>query len=336
MKILVTGAGGFIGWHLANRLVDEGNDVWAVDIKMPQFKPCKAKHFHILDLRKYPHTLTYFYDNGPFDEVYALAADMGGIGYIENNRAQIMRNNVMINCNTLHSAHKAESKRYLFTSSACVYPLHLQDTDARHAERFSLEGAVRLKEDQAYPAQCEEGYGWEKLYTEMMCQHYREDYGLDTKIARLHNIYGPYGTYEGGREKAPAALCRKVVESKPKHNLEIWGDGRQMRSFCYIDDCIEGLIRIMRSAFAGPFNLGYDKAISIDDLANMIMQIAFKSLKKKHLKNEIANVGVAARNSDNTLIRKKLNWAPSINYAEGLQKTYEWIKAEIEKEKTLC
>lgn len=326
MKVLVTGAGGFIGWHLANRLHDEGNDVYCVDIKLPQFAPCKAGHFQLMDLRLGGHVAKYFMDHGPFDEVYALAADMGGIGYIENFRANIMRNNVLINSHTLHNAYLTKAKRYLFTSSACIYPTVYQSRSSDESESY------KLKESDAYPAMAEEGYGWEKLYTEMMCQWYRREYNFCTRIARLHNIYGPYGAYEGGREKAPAALCRKVINADG--GIDIWGDGSQIRTFCYIDDAVEGLIRIMRCNYKNPINLGSDKEITIDGLISIITTIAGKEELLKTYSLD-APQGVFARSSDNTLIRKVLGWEPQISYVEGLKKTYEWIEGQIKLKEQL-
>lgn len=333
MKVLVTGAGGFIGWHLANRLHDEGNDVYCIDIKLPQFAPCKAKHFQLMDLRLQGHVAQYFIDNGPFDEVYALAADMGGIGFIENYRAQIMRNNILINCHTLHHAYMTKAKRYLFTSSACVYPIQLQNRRLENNDTLykNFPKSYMLKESDAYPAMAEEGYGWEKLYTEMMCQWYRREYGFYTRIARLHNIYGPYGAYEGGREKAPAAICRKVINADLA--IEIWGDGSQIRTFCYIDDAVEGLIRIMRCNYKNPINLGSDKAMTIDGLVNVITTIAGKDLLRTYSLNRPQ--GVFARSSDNTLIKKVLGWEPQISYVEGLKKTYEWIEGQIKLKEQL-
>ena len=334
-RILVTGAGGFIGWHLANKLVGEGSKVYAVDEHMPLFKPCKAPYFHILDLRYTGHVQRYFADCGPFDEVYALAADMGGIGYIEEHRADIMRNNVMINCNCLDAAMKSKVGRYLFTSSACVYPTYEQTiVSSLFSKKFGMISAWQLTESQAYPAQPEEGYGWEKLYTEMMCKYYKQELGLETRVVRLHNIYGPYGTYDGGREKAPAALCRKVAKANGQQALEIWGDGNQIRTFCYIDDCVEGLIKIMRSDYSDPVNLGSDKPITIYDLATLIMEIAGKDLGRYFVHN--AATGVHARSSDNTLLKEITGgWEPQIDYKEGLAKTYKWIESEIKKKGAL-
>ena len=333
MKVLVTGAGGFIGWHLANRLHSQGNDVYTVDIKLPQFAPCHAEHFQIMDLRLGSHVRQYFEDKGPFDEVYMLAADMGGIGYIEANRADIMRNNVLINCNTLHNAYKTKTKRLLFTSSACAYPVHIQTEDFHRVE----EGKVfyALKESDVFPAMPEEGYGWEKLYTEMMCKYYTKEFDFSTRVVRLHNIYGPYGTYEGGREKAPAALCRKVAMSFDDQAIEIWGSGEQIRTFCYIDDCIKGLIKIMQSDYSKcPVNLGSDQPITIQKLAEMIIKISGKQTGG-YVYNHNAATGVHGRSSDNTLLRHITGWSPQIGYKKGLAKTYEWIESEIQKRKEL-
>ncbi|MFQ5540510.1 MAG: NAD-dependent epimerase/dehydratase family protein, partial [Candidatus Binatia bacterium] len=262
-KVLVSGAGGFIGHHLVSYLKRHGYWVRGVDLKNPEFALSDADEFELLDLRRWDNCLQV---TRGVDEVYALAADMGGMGFISSRNAQILRNNALINIQTLEAARANGVKRYLYTSSACVYPEYRQmETDV-----------TPLREEDAYPAQPQDAYGWEKLTTEKLCLHYREDYGFDTRIVRFHNIFGPLGTWDGGREKAPAALCRKLAVAKQTGNpeLEIWGDGQQTRSFCYIDDCVEGLFRLMRSDYTSPLNLGQDRLVTINQLADMIAEIA--------------------------------------------------------------
>ena len=254
------------------------------------------------------------------DEVYALAADMGGMGFISCNHAQILHNNSLINTHSIEAARQNGVKRYLFASSACVYPEHKQtDVDC-----------VPLREEDAYPANPQDAYGWEKLVSERLCTHYREDYGLDTRIVRFHNIFGPYGTWEGGREKAPAALCRKVAMAKLSgtNEIELWGDGEQTRSFCYIADCVLGLLKLMRSDYFHALNLGQDRMISINELADLIAGIAGVSIRRKHVSGP---EGVRGRNSDNTRLREVLNWEPQVSLEEGLAKTYMWIEKQVKK-----
>ncbi len=319
-RIVVTGAGGFIAGHLVKELIRTGQKVRAVDIKplneWYQIFP-EADNL-VLDLRLRENC--YQAVNG-FNEVFNLAADMGGMGFIENNKAACMIS-VLINTHLLIAARDCGIERFFFSSSACVY----------NAEKQNDPNNPGLKESDAYPALPEDGYGWEKLFSERMCRHFSEDFGLITRVARYHNVYGPYGTYDGGREKAPAAICRKVIEAgiTGQKHIEIWGDGYQTRSFTYIDDCIKGSIDIMYSDIEEPLNLGSSEMISINELVDIVENIAGYKLVRKY--DLTAPKGVRGRNSDNTLIKKYLGWEPSMPLRNGMKKTYDWIKEQIQKE----
>jgi nucleoside-diphosphate-sugar epimerase len=314
-KILVTGAGGFIGHHLVSFLKRKGYWVRGVDIKHPEFSSTDADEFELLDLRRWENCLQA---TDGMDQVYALAADMGGMGFISCHHAQILHNNSLINIHTLDAARENGVKRYLYTSSACIYP-EFKQTETN---------VVPLKEEDAYPAQPQDAYGWEKLVAERLCTHYREDYGIETRIVRFHNIFGPLGTWDGGREKAPAAMCRKIALAKllGQGQIEIWGDGEQTRSFCYIDDCVQGLYKLMQSVFTEPLNLGQDRMVTINQLADMVAEIADYPVSKKHIPGP---EGVRGRNSDNTLLRRVLGWEPGISLEEGLARTYPWIETQV-------
>ncbi len=319
IKILVTGAGGFIGHHLVKRLVMDGYWVRAVDIKHPEFELTSAHDFRILDLRQFDNCLTATQE---IDQVYNLAADMGGIGYITSNHAEITRNNVLINTNMLEGSRRNSVTKFLFSSSACIYPQYKQDKP----------DVAPLKEDDAYPADPEPGYGLEKLFTEEMCKYYFNDYQMETRVVRFHNVYGPVGTYQGGKEKAPAAICRKIALAKDGDEIEVWGDGNQTRSFIFVDDCVEGLIRIMSSEFRDPLNLGTDRMVTINELVDLVARISGKRIHKRHVLTKPQ--GVRGRNSDNTLLTKVLGWEPKTQLEIGLETTYKWILLELEKGNT--
>jgi nucleoside-diphosphate-sugar epimerase len=315
-RVLVTGGGGFIGHHLVNRLKELGYWVRAVDIKYPEYEPTRADEFLLLDLRRWPNTLAACEG---IEEVYNLAANMGGIGFIEHNKAVIMHDNVLINTHMLEAARCQGVQRYLYTSSACIYPGYRQHTPE----------VIPLKEEDAYPADPEDGYGWEKLFSERQCRHYFEDYGLETRVVRFHNIFGPLGTYDGGREKSPAAMCRKIALAKVEDEIEVWGDGEQTRSYCYIDDCVEGIWRLMRSEVRDPLNLGQDRLISVNELVDLVARVAGKRIAKRY--NRSAPQGVRGRNSDNTRLKASLQWEPTVSLEEGLARTYRWIEGELRR-----
>jgi GDP-D-mannose 3', 5'-epimerase len=313
-RVLVTGAGGFIGSHLVTRLKQEGHWVRGVDIKYPEFSDVDADEFQVLDLRKWEDCLEA---TKGVDDVYALAADMGGMGFISANHAVILRNNALISVHTMDAARVNGVSRYLYTSSACVYPEHLQVS----------ADVTPLKEADAYPAAPQDAYGWEKLFTEKLAEYFTAEFGLDTRIVRFHNIFGPYGTWDGGREKAPAAICRKVAEAEDGESIDIWGDGLQTRSFCYIDDCIEGIYRLMGSGYQQPLNLGTERMVTINELAEIIIEISGKpGLTLRHVDGP---QGVRGRNSDNSRLREVLGWEPTTRLEDGIEATYRWIEKQV-------
>lgn len=315
---LVCGAGGFIGSHLVKRLKKEGFWVRGVDLKYPEFAPTAADDFAIGDLRD-PQFCKYVVDQ-PLMEIYQLAADMGGAGFVftGDNDADIMHNSGLINLNMLEACVRRNVKRLFYSSSACIYPEYNQlDPDNPNCA-----------EDSAYPAAPDSEYGWEKLFSERLYLAFQRNYGMEVRIARYHNIFGPEGAWRGGREKAPAALCRKVAEAPDGGAIEIWGDGKQTRSFLYIDECLEGTTRLMRSDFTGPVNIGSEEMVSIDQLADMVIRIAGKKLAKRHIAGP---QGVRGRNSDNRLIYSRLSWKPEQPLDVGLRLTYAWIAAQVKK-----
>jgi len=314
-KVLVTGAGGFIGHHLVKYLQKQGYWVRGADLKYPEYEPTTADQFEILDLRRWDNCLQA---TRGIDEVYSLAADMGGMGFISKYHAEILHNNSLINTHMIEAARINGIQRYFYTSSACVYPEYKQ----------MVTNVTPLKEEDALPAQPQDAYGWEKLFTEFLCKYYREQYHFDTRIVRFHNIFGPLGTWDGGREKAPAALCRKIAKAKmnKEKSIEIWGDGEQTRSFCYIDDCVNGIYKLMRSDFHDPLNLGQDRMVTINELADIIMDIAGWKVEKIHVPGP---QGVRGRNSDNTRLRQVLQWEPEISLEKGLEITYKWIEEQV-------
>lgn len=317
MKFLIAGAGGFIGGHLVKRLIELGNKVIAVDNKKLDswYQIHNQSENFELDLSLMPNCIKATKN---VDGIFNLACNMGGMGFIENNKALCMIS-VLINTHLLLAAKQNKVRKFFFSSSACAYNVNLQSNDE----------VIALKETDAYPAMPEDGYGWEKLFSERMCNHFFEDYGMDVKVARYHNIYGPNGTYDGGREKAPAALSRKIIISKLKglDEIEVWGDGNQKRSFLYIDDCIDASINLFNSNFSGPINIGSEEMVTINQMISILEKIANKKFKKKYLLDKPK--GVKGRNSDNTLIKKELQWEPKYSLSEGLKKTYYWIENQI-------
>lgn len=316
-KILVTGAGGFIGHHLVTFLKKKGYWVRGVDIKKPEFTDTDADEFQLLDLKKIENCLCATQD---IEQVFHLAANMGGIGFIETHKADIVYENTVIDMHMLQAAKTNKVQKFLYTSSACIYPGYKQDTP----------DITPLKEEDAYPALPEDGYGWEKLYIERACRHYREDYGLKTYVVRFHNIFGPLGTYDGGREKSPAAICRKIALAQTQDEVEVWGDGQQTRSYCYIEDCVVGMYKLMQSEHHSPLNLGQDRLITINELVDIVANIAGKKITKKYDLSKPQ--GVRGRNSDNTLLAKVLNWSPEVELEVGLKATYKWIEEQLRKD----
>lgn len=318
-RALVAGAGGFIGHHLVKYLKGQGYWVRGYDIKRPQYEETMADEFLLGDLRYYENAVAAVKD---VDEVYQLAADMGGIGYINSIDAPIMRNNLYINLNMLDAALNAPVTSFTFTSSACVYPKYKQEQ----------ADVIGLVEDDVMPADPDHGYGWEKLTMEKLCEYYRKDHELKTHIARLHNVYGPLGTYDGGREKAPAALCRKVSQAEKNGTIEVWGDGQQTRSFMFVNDCVRGLHMLAQSDIACPLNIGTEELVSINSMLLTIQTIASKpNLKVTH--NLDAIQGVRGRNSDNTKVKAMLGWEPEVKLFDGLKETYSWINQQCLKAK---
>jgi len=315
-RVLVTGAGGFIGHHLVKYLKHRNYWVRGVDIKYPEYEDTVADEFKLLDLRRWTKCLQA---TRGVEQVYNLAANMGGIGFIETHKAEITHDNVLINIHMLEAARLNGVGRFLFTSSACIYPGYKQN----------VPGLTPLKEEDAYPADAEDGYGWEKLYTERACRHYHEDHCLKTYSVRFHNIFGSLGSYDGGREKSPAAICRKIALARKEDEIEVWGDELQTRSYCYIDDCVEGIYRFVQTEYHEPINLGQDRMITVNELVDMIANIAGKKIRKRY--DLTKPQGVRGRNSDNTRLREVLKWEPQVSLEEGLERTYKWIYEQLVK-----
>ena len=317
-RFLVTGGGGFIGSHVARYLYSQGNFVRVVDMKFDDYFEGRYYGERLrLDLRVWEDCLVA---TRGIDKVYNFAANMGGIGFITAVGAEVMHDNVLINTHLLEAARRNKVKRFLFSSSACVYPTYKQTSP-------EVRG---LREEDAYPADPDNFYGWEKLFTEKVCEAYQRDYGMDIRIVRYHNIYGPEGTYKGGREKSPAALCRKVAEASNPGTISIWGDGKQTRSYCYIDDCVRGTVMLMESDYGEPLNVGSDRLVTVDELADIIIGISGKKITKEYDLSAIQ--GVRGRNADLSLVRRVLGWDPKVSLEEGLARTYKWIEGQCAKD----
>ena len=323
-KILVVGAGGFIGGHLVDRLLKNGNTIVATDIKPKEYwfqDFDNAENHYATDMKDISNCRKV---STGVDFVFNMACNMGGMGFIENNKAECMLS-VLINTNLLIACNENKVQRYFFSSSACAYNETMQ-------QDVFIKG---LKEEDAYPAQPQDGYGWEKLFSERMCRHFQEDYGLEVRVARYHNIYGPFGTYDGGREKAPAALSRKVAQSKinKTNNIEVWGDGKQTRTFLYVDDCIEGTLKLFESEYSDPVNIGSDEQVSINQMIEIIEEISNVDTLKREYQLDKPK-GVRGRSSNNDLAKKVLNWSYELSLKDGLTKTYNWIYSELKKDKS--
>lgn len=316
-RVVITGAGGFIGYHLTNYLTTAGCVVTGIDVKEPEYGRSSARTFHIGDLRDWSIARKLLVDA---DELYMLAADMGGVGYINTVNADIVRNNSLINLNSLQAAAENNIPKVFFASSACVYPEFKQ-------EKLNITG---LRETDAIPAQPDTPYGWEKLFTEQACLSFARDYQLEVRIARFHNIYGPMGTFEGGREKSPAAICRKVALAKDTDTIEIWGDGEQQRSYCYITDCVNGINQLMNSSYSLPINIGSDRLVSINQMTQMVSAIAGKHITVRH--DVSKPQGVRSRNADISLAKSTLKWQPEVSLEDGLAQTYQWILEQLRKQ----
>ena len=320
-KILIVGAGGFIGGHLVDRLLKDGNTIIASDIKPKEYwfqDFDEVENYYSLDMKDISNCRKV---TSGIDYVFNMACNMGGMGFIENNKAECMQS-VLINTNLLIACNENKVQRYFFSSSACAYNITKQ-------QDVFIEG---LKEEDAYPANPEDGYGWEKLFSERMCRHFQEDYGLEVRVARYHNIYGPFGTYDGGREKAPAALCRKVIQSKKENKdiIDVWGDGEQTRTFLYVDECVEGTLRLFESDHSDPINIGSDEQVSINQMIGIIEDISGINKLNKNYQLDKPK-GVRGRSSNNDLIKKVLNWSYQMSLKDGLMKTYDWIENEMDK-----
>jgi nucleoside-diphosphate-sugar epimerase len=315
---LVLGAGGFIGSHIVNHLKGQGFWVRGIDLKFPEFADTEADDFVVGDLRDRDVVDSVF--DRRFDEVYQLAADMGGAGYIFTGEhdADVMHNSATINLNVVDAAHKRNIRRVFYSSSACMYPAYNQEDPDN----------PNCAEDSAYPAAPDSEYGWEKLFSERLFLAYNRNHGMHNRVARFHNIFGPQGTWQGGKEKAPAAICRKIATAKSGDAIEIWGDGQQTRSFLFIDECVEGVFRLTRSDFQGPVNIGSDEMVTINQLVDYVADIAGKKIEKNHIPGPL---GVRGRNSDNRLIKEKLGWAPSAKLRAGLERTYSWIEQQVRR-----